>query len=218
MVERDIANCQPLMWGLVMLKNGSASNTTTHTQTPNTTPTTLHPNTHNSICCTKRDFARYVDICSRGKLYEHLLALAQRAGLTLFDFIPAEKRHRHGSNGPLNRDSMKKAFVTVMFAKVELMVQLPIWPILSDEFPTVAAAMVEAKRVDHRHLAHACQRMESKIMVGPGGVADELLKVTDAGIFTIHDAVAVPESLADLATEIIKDKVRPYGAEPTVKS
>lgn len=208
MVECDIANCQPLLLGILAKKHAKSHHT------KGNPPTTQPPQL--SICCINQDLKRYLEICSRGYLYEYLTGLATTAGLKLFDFIPPNKLHRYARNRALKRKDLKRSFVVALFADNELMRRLHIWSIVETEFPTVASFILWSKRDDYRQLAHQCQRLESKIMVRPGGVADELLETTNAGLFTIHDAIAVPENLASLTMEIIKDKFRPYGVTPEV--
>ena len=62
--ELDIANCQPLLLGLLAR----------HNPQPDTQPTTNTDTTY-SICrafLTDQNITNYIELCERGELYEHL--------------------------------------------------------------------------------------------------------------------------------------------------
>jgi len=188
--EVDVSNCQSLILGLLMKGNSQST----------------------------KDLERYLKLCSEGRLYDHLTVLGQRRGMTLFDFIPEEKRHAHASNRLLRRNDLKNAFIVAQFASHDLAAQLPVWSLISSEFPSVASFMALAKRNGHQELARRCQRFESSLIVGLGGVVDQFRKeLPNEPILTIHDAIVVKQSYSSFARDIIVHHFSEKGASPTVK-
>lgn len=186
--EVDVANCQPLLVGLVA----------THTPNPRPTPYThmLH------------SFQKYLNDCQAGVLYEVLLEAAGQ--MTLRDWIPARCRVR---DRRLKRSDIKRQFLTMLFCDLSTTSRLPIFGIVSRVYPAIARFALEAKRNGHQELARQCQRLESSLVIDR--IAFRLSEVTPC--VTVHDAVIVPRDQAATAVDHIKATFAAYGAEVTCR-
>jgi hypothetical protein len=169
-VEIDVANCQSLIVGIQATRT---DRTNTKTQ-----PAPSYHMSHRFS-----DLGRYLDLCETGQLYEWLLV---RCGhWPLRDWVPTRYRDRV-RNRPLNRGDIKKQFIVLMFADIPTMKQLPIFAVVSREFPTIATYILRAKQIDYRDLARDCQRFEAALMV------DTVAYGLGFPVVTIHDGLIVP--------------------------
>lgn len=204
-IETDVANCQPLILGILSTQHNNTP-TTTHTQPP-TTP--------NTICGAFHPLGGYLSLCSGGQLYDYLL---DRCGdLTLWDTKPVgfrykyatnrKFRHEYATNRKLNRSDVKKQFIVMLFAPIWSMRRMPIFDIVANEFPPLAEYIICAKSDEYQELARLCQRMESKLIID--NVAKEL--VTKLPIVTIHDSVISQAEHADRVAASIRAAFHPFG-------
>ena len=181
--ELDVANCQPLLLGLI------ANNR--HPQQPNTQPTTTTtPDPQNkpySICGALTDHkTTYFELCESGQLYEYLERRC-RGRLTLRDCIPADRWHRYATDRPLTRKDVKRQFLVMLFADVATTTRMPLFDIVATEWPALADYILDAKKDCYQNLARDCQRLESRLMID--GAAGSLLADPSIPVITIHDAI-----------------------------
>jgi len=136
----------------------------------------------------------------RGQIYEHL-----EQGMKATSQRPEK----------WDRDRIKHALMICMFAKTYIVKMNPLYWLIETEFPAIAEYMITAKRNDHRQLARACQKMESKIMID--GVAAEMLRRHPTSpILTIHDEIIVPAGKLDELRAILKSEFFSYGVSPAI--
>ncbi len=202
-VELDVANCQPLILGMLA---GRASNQTT----PNPTQPNTQLGTY-TICRTNSDLKLFLELCSAGHIYEHLLEQCRH--LSLHNWIPLQHRHRNGVDRPLKRSDIKNQLVIMMFAKNATTKRMKLFEVFANEFPTIADYIIEAKRIEYQALARDCQRFESGIMIDT--VAASL--VASIPIITIHDSIICNEDNADQVTDAIRSRFAALGCGVTIK-
>ncbi len=183
--EIDVANCQPLILGLLATHNNR------HNPQPDTQPTTKTDTTNStySICrafLTDQNITNYIELCERGKLYEHLQERC-RGQLTLRDCIPADRWHRYGADRPLSRKDVKRQFLVMLFADVATTRRMPMFDLVATEWSALADFIIDAKRDCYQNLARDCQQLESRLMID--GAAGSLLAEPSIPIVTIHDAI-----------------------------
>ena len=193
-IETDVANCQPLILGMLA---------TQHNNTPTTTHTPPQP-TPNTICGASVPLGGYLSLCGGGQLYDYLL---DRCGdLTVWDTIPIEFRHEYALNRRLNRSDVKRQFLVMLFSSNETMRRMPMFDIVANEFAPLAEYMIGAKRDEYQELARQCQRVESKLVVDTA--AREL--VTKIPLLTIHDSVLSQAEYADRVAASIRSAFYPF--------
>ena len=205
--EVDVANCQPLLVGILSVTTRKHNNTT-----PNQHNTQIKPQFKpNTICGAFSDAGGYLELCSKGVLYDYLL---EKCGsMTLWDWLPSEYRHQYAANRRLNRSDVKKQFIVMLFAQNETMRRMKLFDIVASEFPSVANYIAEAKRQEYQALARDCQRFESRLMVD--SVAAELVQYWP--VITIHDSIIAPLSYADHVSDCISQAFNQLGVCVTIK-
>jgi hypothetical protein len=177
--ELDIANCQPLILGLLARSGQQGPRNARPTET-----TSSHTDETHTIC--GAFLADYVELCERGKLYEHL-EWRCTGQITLRDCIPADRWHRHATDRPLHRKDIKRQYLVMLFADFATTKSMPLFDIVANEWPALADYILAAKRNCYQDLARDCQRMESRLMID--GVARALLNESAIPIITIHDSI-----------------------------
>jgi hypothetical protein len=176
LVELDIANCQPLILGLLARINKQPISSHQAATTATTRPHT--------IC--RAFLADYIALCESGKLYEHLEGLC-RGKLTLRDCIPVDRWHRHASDRPLTRKDVKRQYLVMLFADVATTKSMPLFDVVANEWQDLADYILAAKSNCYQDLARDCQRLESRLMID--GAAGALLDESAIVIITIHDSI-----------------------------
>ncbi len=195
-VELDIANCQPLIVGILAARQP--------TSTPNQTPT--YHMAH------KMGLESYLKACSAGRLYEQILDDCR--GQSLFDWLPSPYRHHHAVDRPLVRKDIKKQFIVMLFANNDTTVRQPIFKLVKRRWPSVAQFIIDAKSKCYQNLARECQRFESQIMIDT--VAGELAR--EIPLVTIHDSIVCPQSDVDRVEEALRAGFARNGlSEVTIK-
>jgi hypothetical protein len=116
----------------------------------------------------KADFTTFLSLCESGKLYSELMTRLSLETLSKREF--------------------KDKLFTWFYGKNQHVIYTPEWIAFSAAFPTVAAYIVEAKRVNYKALSHAMQREESALMV------DTVIQRVAADYpaswcLTVHDSV-----------------------------
>ena len=169
MVGYDLANCQPLLAGLVAVdfhRNKMSAHRLRHRRfSEGANPYRARkwpPPRHFKI---RSDLEAYLELCERGELYESLG----------------------------NRERIKKQFMTAMFGKPvyhdsvkEQLVRL---------YPSVAEMLASLKAKTYQHAAHVIQNVEASIFIGT--ICQELMRgQPNMPIITIHDSLmTTPEHL-----------------------
>jgi len=212
LIELDIANCQPLILGLI-----ASSRPKTQPTTPNTQPTTTNNQTnHYSICrafLTDQKVTNYIELCERGDLYEYLERRC-RGRLTLRDCIPADRWHRYATDRPLTRKDVKRQFLVMLFADVATTTRMPLFDVVSAEFPTVTDFILESKRACYQDLARRCQQMESTMIID--GACGKILQAhPEATILTVHDAILTTKSDAEMVADYVRKEFERWGVTPS---
>ncbi len=181
-VELDIANCQPLIVGILAARQP-------------TPPPYQHPIYHMAH---KMVLESYLKACSDGCLYESILDDCR--GQSLFDWLPVPFRHRHVVDRPLARKDVKHQFIIMLFANNSTTARLPIFKVVKRRWPGVAQFIVKSKAKCYQNLARECQRFESRIMIDT--VAGELAK--EIPLVTIHDSIICRQSDVDRVAEALR--------------
>ena len=193
-LELDVANCQPLILGV---------------QAVSRTHTPPHPHPHYHMLHSSTDLGGYLDLCQSGQLYEYLLERCRQWRLR--DWVPSRFRDRV-TDRPLTRSDVKKAFIVMMFAPVPLTKSLPMFSVVSQEWPGLAAYIIEAKRSGHEKLATDCQRFESSIMI------DTIAGSLAWPCVTVHDSLIVSAHRANETAEAIRSAWRALGVNVSVRA
>ncbi|MGY8770248.1 MAG: hypothetical protein ACKVH8_17670 [Pirellulales bacterium] len=135
LVDVDIANCQPLLLGI--LGKGDTYDKNNHLNN-------LINNTHNhSIIFT--EFSDYISLCSKGQLYEHLL--------------------ENSDGQFVDRNDVKDSFLPFLFDKNNSPKRRLFSSLFNSEFPHLTTFCTQMKNVNHEALAWACQKFESTLMI-----------------------------------------------------
>lgn len=210
--ELDIANCQPLILGLLATRHSELN--------PQTQPTTTTngPTNPYSICgafLTDQNLRNYIELCERGELYEYLERRC-RGWLTLRDCIPSDRWHRYATDRPLTRKDVKRQFLVMLFADVATTTRMPLFDVVGTEWPALADYILDAKSDCYQNLARDCQWLESRLMID--GAAGSLLSDPSIPIVTIHDAILTTASHSPaVEAAMIAEFGRP-GVTPKIKS
>ncbi len=211
--ELDIANCQPLILGLIATHNNNRHNPQTQ---PTTTTTNRQTNPY-SICgafLTDQNLKNYIELCERGELYE-CLERRCRGWLTLRDCIPSDRWHRYATDRPLTRKDVKRQFLVMLFADVATTTRMPLFDVVGTEWPALADYILDAKSDCYQNLARDCQRLESRLMID--GAAGSLLTDPSIPIVTIHDAIlTTAEHLPAVEAAVVAEFGR-LGVTPKIK-
>lgn len=206
--EIDVANCQPLILGLL-------ARHTPHNPQPNTPPNTQI--TPYSICgafLTDQNITNYIELCERGELYEFLQGRCS-GQLTLRDCIPADRWHRYGEDRPLMRKDLKRQFLVMMFADIATTKRMPIFDVVATEWPALADFILDAKRDCYQNLARDCQRLESRLMID-GAVGSLLVAEPSIPILTIHDAILTTATYIPAVKSAIIAEFGRHGMTPKI--
>jgi hypothetical protein len=193
-LELDVANCQPLILGV---------------QAVSSTHTPPHPHPHYHMSHNSTNLGGYLELCQSGQLYEFLLERCRQWRLR--DWVPSRFRDRV-TDRPLTRGDVKKAFIVMMFAPVPLTTRLPMFSVVSQEWPSLAAYIIEAKRSGHEKIATDCQRFESALMI------DTIAGSLAWPCVTVHDSLIVPAHRASDTAHAIRSAWRQYGVSVSVKA
>jgi len=192
LVSVDVSNCQPLALGIAVLQ-------------------TVQSN-HLPICGTLND---WIALCAQGQIYEFAQSKLNAGEIKPF-VVTKNGRTYEVDPQKWDRRKTKDAFIICLFERIETMRQNPIYQIIERYFPAIADYIVSTKRAGYQLVAHACQRMESKIMID--GVAAEMLRRHPTSpILTIHDEIIVPAAKLDELRAILKSEFLIYGVEPAIK-
>ena len=224
LIEIDVSCCQPLLVGVMATQQPESDSLgvdLSQTALPivplgqpqgnhNTTPPVPY-----SICSAlSANLMEYLRLCQSGQLYDRLTELC--AGKTIADFIPHDKWHPFAKDRKIQRRDTKQAFLVMLFADVPTMQRLPMYQIMQDHFPDVAAFLVRAKQECYQDLARNSQRLESQLMVD-GAAAELVHRHPDAVFVTIHDAILIPRRFIDVAADCIREQFERSGVQPHLK-
>lgn len=177
------------------------------------------------ICCMLVDGRECVDdidlwiaLCELGGIYEFVLRCIKENPIAPYWVTPKKKKKRPFvvDVSKWQKKQVKKAFIACMFDRVESMRRNPVFPTLDKHFPTIAKYMIEAKAGKYQALAHACQRMESTIMID-GAAAKLMSEHPDAKPTTVHDELICPTLLEGFAKKLIIAEFKKYGLTPSVE-
>ena len=199
LVELDIANCQPLLIGIlatqkldhIWSKRGVGAGVV-----PLSRRCRVAPGCEQARL--PADLAAYLELSQAGLLYEHLLDCSKKAGLT-------------------NRDrcTTKKAFNAMTFANNKMSRRMAIRKVVAAEFPTLIRFMESAKAKCHKNLAHLSQRFESGLMIDTvcGRLMDDCPEIP---ILTVHDCILTTESNVAVVRSTIEEVFAANGIRPTI--
>lgn len=225
-LEVDISNCQPLLLGLMAVAHTeghlplpvegpppllsyerrafSLRRSSTHTQPP-----------PHSICTgVSATLRRYLELCQSGELYDSLLSHC--AGMSLFDFIVPEVRHRYAEDRPVDRDLVKRGFLVMLFSEYTATQRLPLFQVVEREFPEIARFILQAKQHCFQELARDCQRFESRIMID--GVSRQLMeRYPKVAFATVHDSILIPATVRTVCECLIREQFSQFGVTPHLK-
>ena len=88
----------------------------------------------------------------------------------------------------------------------------PLWAILNQFFPAIAALITDLKTTTHINLSQRLQKLEAHIMLDlVSGRHQEI----ELPILTIHDEIITPDP--NRSEEIIKKAFLNFGISPTIK-
>jgi hypothetical protein len=163
---------------------------------------------------TAQDITNYVELCERGELYEHLERRC-RGRLTLRDCIPADRWHRYAKDRPLTRKDVKRQFLVMLFADVSTTRRMPMFDMVSSEWPSLADYILNAKRDCYQNLARDCQRLESRLMIDDA--AGSLLAEPSIPIVTIHDAILTTAAHVPAVESAVIAEFGWLGVTPTIR-
>lgn len=220
LVETDVSNCQPLLIGHMArrwlssgvfeygFKNGSKQEPNTQQNQQHTITGRVHIRS-DVVQFSDREIYSFIEMCERGELYEYVWN-ELCGGMTLFDFIPEDKRHRYARDRQLTKDDVKRQMNVMWFDRNEPMQEMEIFKAIQGRWPDVARFVIESKKSDYRNLAHQCQRLESRIMIN--GVCGEIFrKRPEAILVTIHDSIMTTPDLLGLVQQTIRDEFAKEG-------
>ena len=210
LVELDIANCQPLILGL-LARNKNQQTTLRHTI--RSTPNNNYSNYSNYSIC-GAFLADYIELCERGKLYEHLEWLCS-GQITLRDCIPIDRWHPHATDRPLQRKDIKRQYLVMLFADVATTKTMPMFDIVANEWPALADYILAAKSTCYQELARDCQRLESRLMID--GAAWALLDESVIPIITIHDSIMTTSKHIAAVKAAIINQFAGMGVTPHIR-
>lgn len=137
------------------------------------------------------DLDRYIDLCERGQIYEHLM-------------LPSE-----------DRDSFKKLLYRYVFygrnnIKSDLNERF------ANEFPSVADMLASLKKRDYRRSSWLLQNYEATVFIWfiCERIRDER---PDLPIFTIHDSIVTVPEESSYVHAVIMDEFRKLGFSPPLR-
>ena len=172
------------------------------------------------ICDTlfRDDIDSWVAKCEDGSIYEFVLQQIQKYPIAPYWVTPRKKSKRPFvvDVTTWKKSQAKKAFIACMFDRIPSMLANPVYPVIEQHFPTIARFMVEAKASKYQALAHACQRMESTIMID-GATQKFMAAFPYAKPTTVHDELVCPSRFEAEARQFILAEFKKYGVTPTIK-
>lgn len=206
LIESDIANCQPLILGMLAKARKQSPN---HARSADTNRPQAQTPTIGGAC-----LEDYIELCERGKLYEHLESLC-RGLITLRDCIPVDRWHRHAIDRPLQRKDIKRQYLVMLFANVATTKAMPLFKVVGNEWPALADYILAAKSDCYQELARECQRLESRLMID--GAAGALLNDPAIPVITIHDSIMTTSKYQAAVKEAIIQQFGGMGVKPHIK-
>lgn len=174
------------------------------------------------------DVRRWTKLCEPGGCYEWLLnEVLERQMAPYWVNIP-ENRFVVGNEKVVTkarsfevkptewtRDDVKKAFLVILFAPVDMMVKSPLYTVMRECFPYLTKEIVGVKTGGHQRLAQICQKFESDLMIREvGGLLMQHLP--DVPCQPIHDAWIIPTKFADKCREMIEGVYAQLAVEPSI--
>lgn len=141
------------------------------------------------------DIAHWIEICQDGDLYQ--------------EFVDC-------LHGVYTREECKELFMKVMFAKVPQMAENPLFPMITERFPTLRHVLFQLKTFDHKEVAYKLQRLESGVMIDT--VALEYCKAHKVTpLVTVHDEMILPSRHVGWVSKRITKACKPYGISPKLR-
>ncbi len=203
----DITACQPLMLGLTV-KNGYDIGTEDLTKLGKQWITT---------CGANHDVHEWIDFCEKGRIYEEIQEWF-KSGYVAPQTIHTDKGYSFPSDPhDFDRKDVKKSLIVAMFQPARDMIDNAAFQVMLAAFPSIAGYMVLVKQQDHKRLAKACQRMESRIMID--GVCGELMRTHPyEPILTVHDEIICGESHVPTVVSCIQRQFARFGTNVHVKA
>lgn len=204
LVNIDIANSQPLFFGLTVLhrlrerernKNHKTRNLFQYPtkQTQSFQPFLQYDAAKQESAGIPGDLKRYIQLCEDGRFYDELME-AMKAQMPKQDF-------------------KKLFFRKVLFCKPRNTAEMNVF---TKQFPTVAKVLTELKTKDYRNAAQRMQRVESDFVIRR--VCRRLLKEQpDTPILTIHDSIMTPVARKDLVRRVMEEEFAKLGIHPRLK-
>jgi hypothetical protein len=209
LVNIDIANSQPLFFGLVvrnrMRTQREGQECTNRSLLPSPSPSPFHYDAEsigsmkvesgcNSI---PRDLRRYLQIAEEGQFYEHMMTALG---------IPINKP---------NRSAFKAEFFgKVFYCKPNYYTRER--KAFMAEFPTVLQHITRLKKDDPRNAPLALQRAESDFVIGT--VCKRILNESpETPLWTIHDSVTTITSRAEFVRQVMEEEFASLGVHPRLR-
>lgn len=210
LVEIDVVNSQPLIFGMFLIIWFSGKNTRRTDIVNQNTSTHPHPTVHydapflhqhlvelrntsfvdayNLAECLQLpdDVVNYIRLCETGSLYEEIMR----------------------ATGVTDRQQVKKSFFTLMFDRNR---RAPNY--FRRLFPSVYDVAWECKKKDYRHLSHRLQNLESKVIIE--GVAARLADL-NVVVATVHDSLLVAHDDLPVAVAVITEEFRRWSVSPAL--
>jgi hypothetical protein len=213
LIEMDIANCQPLIVGLLARysQHGPSIAKNRHQQQPQHTHLNDTGNTY-TIC--GASLLNYIGLCENGELYEYMVRRCH-GQITLRDCIPVDQWHRHAVDRPLKREDIKRQYLVMLFADIATTKKMPLFDIVGNDWSTLADFILAAKSDCYQNLARDCQRLESLLMID--GAAKAMLDEKVTPIITIHDSIMTDPKHEDVVKAVVINQFAEMGVTPYIR-
>jgi len=211
----DVSACQPLIIGIL------AATQPTNPTKPR--PESLLP--YAVDFSRSRDLKKWIELCESREIYDYLHnRVKSLSGSTEATITTPTGRRVRIDLATQPKSAFKRQSLIPLFCSVSDMMRSPVWRVIEEDFPTVAAFVIKAKtksyRIGRRTISHqvlACmaQRFEAETIVDDVG-AYLMQHHPDVPVATIHDAILCRQSFAPTAQQIIKSQFERFGVSPRV--
>jgi hypothetical protein len=149
----------------------------------------------------------WVQRCESGEVYDELQQLVAKSGSPLY-----RNRWATVDLSQLSRKRFKRECLQVLMEPHQASIAHPLWAILNQFFPAIAALITDLKTTTHINLSQRLQKLEAHIMLDlVSGRHQEI----ELPILTIHDEIITPDP--NRSEEIIKKAFLNFGISPTIK-
>ena len=213
----DVSACQPLLIGnLAAAAQQQAA--TGDKRGKGAGPTNVMLRTFEKSASVPSDIWDWWHLCETGRIYDHMLDRIRRWPEPAFQWLTLKSgRSVQIDLRDATRDAIKRSTLVSAFDRQERTERNPLFRIVCEDFPSIAAFVRKAKSEGHEALARRLQEFESRLIID--GAIDSIRRTHPAEpVSTIHDAIFCRASFAPTAANAIRDQFAQWGMHPKVKA